>query len=75
VIEATLGTALQENLGIPVRCDDTIKELTRGIRAHFTSFVKPLQAGLLEQSQLGLGHSFSRSKVLLIRGDVCIMMY
>ena len=63
MIEATLGTALQENLGIPVRCDDTIKELTRGIRAHFTSFVKPLQAGLLEQSQLGLGHSFSRSKV------------
>lgn len=30
---------------------------------HFTSFVKPLQSGLLEQAQLGLGHSFSRSKV------------
>lgn len=30
---------------------------------HFTKFVKPLGSGLLEQSQLGLGHSYSRSKV------------
>ena len=30
---------------------------------NFTKFVKPLGSGLLEQSQLGLGHSYSRSKV------------
>merc|ERR1719329_767082 len=30
---------------------------------HFTNFVKPLAGGLIEQSQLGLGHSYSRCKV------------
>ena len=63
VIEPTLATAIQENLQIPCRCDDTIREIVRGIRMHFTKFVKPLGSGLLEQSQLGLGHSYSRSKV------------
>lgn len=62
-IEPTLATAIQENLGIPCRSDDTIRELVRGIRTHFTQFVKSLAAGLLEQAQLGLGHSYSRSKV------------
>jgi len=63
VIEPTLATAIQENLSVPCRSDETIREITRGIRNHFTKFVKPLAAGLLEQSQLGLGHSYSRSKV------------
>lgn len=63
VIEPTLATAIQENLGIPCRSDETIRELNRGIRLHFTKFVKPLQKGLLEQAQLGLGHAYSRSKV------------
>ena len=63
VIEPTLATAIQENLGIPCKCDDTVFELCRGIRAHFIKFVKALGSGLLEQSQLGLGHSYSRSKV------------
>lgn len=63
VIEPLLATAIQENLGIPCRSDDTIREFTRGLRLHFTKFVKPLGNGFLEQSQLGLGHSYSRSKV------------
>jgi len=63
VIEPTLATAIQENLGVPCRSDETIREIIRGIRQHFTSFVKPLAGGLLEQSQLGLGHSYSRTKV------------
>lgn len=63
VIEPTLATVIQENLSIPCRSDDTIRELTRGIRNHFTKFVKQLGSGLLEQAQLGLGHSYSRSKV------------
>jgi len=36
---------------------------SRGLRLHFTKFIKPLGGGYLEQSQLGLGHSYSRSKV------------
>ena len=63
VIEPTLATAIQENLDIPCRSDETIRELVRGIRTHFTKFVKPLDQGGLEQAQLGLGHAYSRSKV------------
>jgi nucleolar protein 56 len=63
VIEPVLAQAIQENLGIPCRADDTVREITRGLRLHFTKFVKPLGSGILEQAQLGLGHSYSRSKV------------
>jgi hypothetical protein len=66
-IEPTLATAIQENLGIPCRSDESIREITRGIRAHFTKFVKPLAGGGLEQAQLGLGHSYSRGKVGIIK--------
>lgn len=63
VIEPTLATAIQENLEITCRSDETVRELIRAIRVHFVKFVKPLAEGNLEQSQLGLGHSYSRSKV------------
>mgnify|MGYP000020563410 CR=1 FL=1 len=63
VAEPLLGTAIQENLEIPCRSDDTIKELLRALRQHFTSFVKELGQGGLEQAQLGLGHSYSRARV------------
>jgi len=63
VIEPTLATAIQENLEITCRSDETVRELIRAIRVHFVKFVKPLADGNLEQSQLGLGHSYSRSKV------------
>jgi nucleolar protein 56 len=66
-IEPTLATAIQENLGIPCRSDESIREITRGIRAHFVKFVKPLAGGGLEQAQLGLGHSYSRGKVSIMR--------
>jgi len=71
VIEPTLATAIQENLDIPCRSDETIRELARGIRSHFTKFVKPLEKGGLEQAQLGLGHAYSRSKV----SSVCPPFY
>ena len=63
VIEPTLATAIQDSLGIPCRSDDTIREVTRGLRFHFTKFVKPLEGGAIEQAQLGLGHAYSRAKV------------
>ena len=71
-IEPLLATAIQENLSIPCRSDETVKEVIRGIRAHFTKYVKPLGGGLLEQAQLGLGHSYSRSKVIL---KICILIF
>ena len=63
VIEPLLATAIQENLSIPCRSDETVKEVVRGIRLNFTKFVKLLGNGGLEQSQLGLGHAYSRSQV------------
>mmetsp|Transcript_1089 Transcript_1089/g.1098 ORF Transcript_1089/g.1098 Transcript_1089/m.1098 type:complete len:504 (+) Transcript_1089:34-1545(+) len=63
VIEPTLAQAIQENLSIPCRSDETVREVLRAVRTHFTKFVKVLGEGRLEQSQLGLGHSYSRSKV------------
>lgn len=76
VIEPLLAQAIQENLSIPCKSDDTVRELTRGIRQHFTKFVKPLGNGLIEQAQLGLGHSYSRSKVfaiLFLASSNCLM--
>jgi RNA processing factor Prp31 len=62
-LDPQLATAIQENLKLQCRSDETIKELVRGIRFHFTNFVKLLGNGKLEQAQLGLGHSYSRTKV------------
>lgn len=62
-IEPTLATAIQENLEIPCRSDETIREISRGIRLHFNKYIKPLGSGVLEQAQLGLGHAYSRAKV------------
>ena len=62
-MDALLATAIQENLSIPCRSDETIRELARGIRLHFSKFVKPLSGGMLKQARLGLGHSYSRTKV------------
>jgi len=38
-------------------------ELFRGIRQHFSKFIKELKEGDIEKAQLGLGHSYSRCKV------------
>ena len=46
---------------------NVVRELLRGARQHLTKFVPELQNNLLEQaqvnSQVGLGHAFSRCKV------------
>jgi len=64
VIDGGLATAISEGLGgIPCRSDDTVREITRGCRLHLNTFVKGLESGAAEKAQLGLGHSYSRSKV------------
>eukprot|EP00850_Spirogloea_muscicola_P002028 SM000007S20988 [mRNA] locus=s7:1407747:1419040:+ [translate_table: standard] len=63
VAEPKLGSAIQEATGIPCQSNDFILELVRGIRLHFARFIKDLKEGDLEKAQLGLGHSYSRSKV------------
>ena len=64
VIDPGLATAISEGLGgVSCRSDDTVREILRGCRLHLTTFVKGLEGGASEKAQLGLGHSYSRSKV------------
>lgn len=42
---------------------DTVADLLRGIRTHSEKLLKQLQEGDISRAQLGLGHSYSRSKV------------
>lgn len=63
VIEPALGTVIQETLSFPCKSDESTREVLRGVRLHFHKYVKELDGGLLERSQLGLGHSYSRAKV------------
>ena len=64
VAEPKIGTAIQDALSLPCNSNETVLELTRGIRAHLPHFVRELAGGgSLEKAQLGLAHSYSRAKV------------
>ena len=64
VLDPGLATAISSGLpGISCRSDDTVREIGRGCRMHLDYFVKELNGGVAEKAQLGLGHSYSRSKV------------
>jgi nucleolar protein 56 len=64
VAEDKLASAIAESLP-DAQCVKTkvVVELQRGIRYHFAKFISELKEGDLEKAQLGLGHSYSRSKV------------
>jgi nucleolar protein 56 len=63
IIDPGLATAISDGLGVSCRSDDTVREILRGCRVHLETFVKGLDGGAAEKAQLGLGHSYSRSKV------------
>lgn len=63
VIDANVGNAISETLGITCKCNELTRELIRGIRLHFVRYIKAMKPADLLQAQLGLGHSYSRSKV------------
>ena len=63
VIDPALGTAIADGLGFKCRSDETVREVIRGCRLHLESYVKGLQSSASIKAQLGLGHSYSRSKV------------
>jgi nucleolar protein 56 len=64
VTDEKLGGAINDSLE-HVACvkSKAVAELTRGIRLHFAKFIKEFKEGDYEKAQLGLGHSYSRSKV------------
>ncbi|GMH36642.1 hypothetical protein BSKO_04515 [Bryopsis sp. KO-2023] len=63
VSESKLGSVIQEETGIPCFCRELSGELIRGVRVHFSKYVKQLEDKDLAQAQLGLAHSYSRAKV------------
>ncbi|KFM28625.1 Nucleolar protein 56 [Auxenochlorella protothecoides] len=63
VSEPKLGSAIQEETSVPCECNEFVGELIRGVRAHFTTFIRGLEEGDSARAQLGLAHSYSRAKV------------
>ncbi|KAG0554392.1 hypothetical protein KC19_12G088000 [Ceratodon purpureus] len=63
VAEPKLGSAILEATSIPCQSNDYVNEFLRGVRFHFSRFIKDLKEGDIEKAQLGLAHSYSRSKV------------
>jgi len=58
-----LGGVIGEELNVSCVKNKMALELFRGIRQHFSKFIKELKEGDIEKAQLGLGHSYSRCKV------------
>lgn len=63
VSAASLGGCIQEAIGVSCACNEFTAELLRGCRNHLQAFVPGLRPGDLERAQLGLAHSYSRTKV------------
>lgn len=63
VSERGLAGSIVSELGIQCDTGERTLELIRGIRLHGEKLLKGLAEGDLNKAQLGLGHSYSRSKV------------
>jgi len=63
VADHRLGTAISDSLGFPCTHIDPVPELLRGIRQHFGKMHSSIKGENIAKAQLGLGHSYSRSKV------------
>lgn len=63
VNEPKLAVSIQDALDIKCEYSETVAEIARGIRLHFSHMVEGVTSKVSETAQLGLGHSFSRSKV------------
>jgi len=63
VSDAKLGAAINEALNMSVTHIGVVPEILRGIRTHICQFIKGLSPATLKQTELGLGHSYSRGKV------------
>lgn len=63
VIDPKLGGSIKDALSMNCVNNTQVNELIRGCRLHFVRFINGLKASDLHQSQLGLSHSYSRSKV------------
>jgi nucleolar protein 56 len=63
VSEPILANSIKVELKLKCDTSESTMELIRGIRFHAPKLLKGLQADDLTKAQLGLGHSYSRSKL------------
>ncbi|KAH9969869.1 hypothetical protein BC827DRAFT_1263036 [Russula dissimulans] len=63
VSESILANSIKSTLNIKCDTSESTAELIRGIRFHASKLLKGLQTDDLIKAQLGLGHSYSRSKL------------
>lgn len=63
VSERGLAGSIVSELGVQCDTGERTLELLRGIRLHASQLLKGMSEGDLSKAQLGLGHSYSRSKV------------
>lgn len=63
VSDPILGKSIKDALGFQIDISETSQTLIRGIRLHASDLLKGLQTDDLKKAQLGLGHSYSRSKL------------
>ncbi|KAI0040270.1 Nop-domain-containing protein [Auriscalpium vulgare] len=63
VSEPILGSSIRSTVGIKCDTSASTADLIRGIRTHATKLLTGLQSDDLTKAQLGLGHSYSRSKL------------
>lgn len=64
VQDINLSRQIAKQFEISVNSGDNIQEMIRGIRTHYEHFFSDVNCENLLQSQLGLGHSFSRHKIM-----------
>ena len=63
VNDPILASAIKAALKLKCDTSESTAELIRGIRFHASKLLKGLQSDDLTKAQLGLGHSYSRSKL------------
>lgn len=63
VSDSKLGAAIIDGLNVQCQHTGVIPEIIRGVRCHFSNLVKGFTEHSAGKAQLGLGHSYSRSKV------------
>ncbi|EKE37678.1 hypothetical protein ENUP19_0311G0003 [Entamoeba nuttalli] len=63
IVDEKLGSAISEAMKIKCTKGKEVNSVIRGIRTHFSKYLKDITNEDLRTAMLGLGHSYSRNKV------------
>lgn len=63
ISDPLLGKSIRDVFDFGIDVSELAQDLIRGIRQHASKLLKGLQTDDLKKAQLGLGHSYSRSKL------------